>query len=419
MFKENTVFILGAGASNPYGYPLGAQLITDIVDNIEKDSIYVPIPNPNPTGYYFNENDKGVNFYKLDWFNQNKETFQDMVKKTQISNQNDYFRHENTRYIKSKLNNIEEFNKLKIALNTFAPVSIDSFLSHNPSFAEAGKIMIVYSLLKNENKGLFSRSNEDNWYSFLLNDLISNCADKPQSLLEDKLAIITFNYDTSLDHCIEQKLLDIEVFKDTIDDTKKTIAEKYLKEKLKIYHVYGSLSRESNCSISSKYGDYYVNTKSNRRIDDIELNCKRFLDSLFMSKNIRTILGERSEKTYEEYKQKYLQIIENARNIVFIGFGFDRDNLDQLGFPREFSEWQSLLRPLGIKVNGEKYRRLTIKWLNYDNRMSGLSRQFNRLDDGEGPRISAHVERRIEVIESTATRISDAYQNDFKLFLFE
>jgi hypothetical protein len=34
MFKEETLFILGAGASYPYGYPLGKALVIDIVNNI-------------------------------------------------------------------------------------------------------------------------------------------------------------------------------------------------------------------------------------------------------------------------------------------------------------------------------------------------------------------------------------------------
>ncbi len=42
MFKKETVFILGAGASKPYGYPLGSDLIKEIIANIDNDCIYIP-----------------------------------------------------------------------------------------------------------------------------------------------------------------------------------------------------------------------------------------------------------------------------------------------------------------------------------------------------------------------------------------
>ena len=38
-FNEETTFILGAGASKPYGYPVGAELISNIVENINSDNI--------------------------------------------------------------------------------------------------------------------------------------------------------------------------------------------------------------------------------------------------------------------------------------------------------------------------------------------------------------------------------------------
>lgn len=54
------------------------------------------------------------------------------------------------------------------ALVDFDPVSIDAFLRDHPAYSKAGKIMIVYSLLKHENKSAFTFNHEekDNWYSF-------------------------------------------------------------------------------------------------------------------------------------------------------------------------------------------------------------------------------------------------------------
>lgn len=399
MFEEDTVFILGAGASNPYGYPLGSSLIEKIINNIEEDSIYLPISVSQSYS-------KCENFYKLDEVIQCRELYRDMVEDAQLSHQDTRFEHKSIFYKRYNLRDIEEFNNLKNRLHTFSPTSIDSFLSHNKSFSKAGKIMIVYSLLKNEDKDAFSGVNQDNWYSLLLNDLIANCADKPSSLLENKLDIITFNYDISLDFCIKKKLLSIESFKNKVDETDdRTIATKYLEEKLKIYHVYGDLNRFNELD---NYGRFY--SDSLKKENDIDLNCKRFSESLFLAENIRIIYEERREKD----KELYYNIIKKAKNIVFIGFGFDRDNLDQLGLPRFFFDWEALLR----QVNDGNRRRISVKWLNYKNKMTGLSRQFDGLDDGGGLKILNSNQRKIEIIESIAENISDAYQYDFKLFLY-
>jgi hypothetical protein len=44
MFKEKTLFILGAGTSAPYGYPLGKELIRNIIHSIRTDYLHLPTP---------------------------------------------------------------------------------------------------------------------------------------------------------------------------------------------------------------------------------------------------------------------------------------------------------------------------------------------------------------------------------------
>lgn len=43
MFSHDTLLILGAGASLNYGYPTGAELVKNIIDNIETDEIFFPL----------------------------------------------------------------------------------------------------------------------------------------------------------------------------------------------------------------------------------------------------------------------------------------------------------------------------------------------------------------------------------------
>ena len=56
MFRNKTVFVLGAGASKPYGYPIGRELIDDIIDNIERDKIFLPQRHGQSRSYFYNEN---------------------------------------------------------------------------------------------------------------------------------------------------------------------------------------------------------------------------------------------------------------------------------------------------------------------------------------------------------------------------
>ena len=60
MFNTKTLFILGAGASAPYGYPIGKQLIQNIIDDME-DFIFIPKYQSKKRPPYWNENDKKNN----------------------------------------------------------------------------------------------------------------------------------------------------------------------------------------------------------------------------------------------------------------------------------------------------------------------------------------------------------------------
>lgn len=155
MFKDETLFILGAGASCPYGYPIGEQLIDNIIRDIQNDSIYLHIPAEKM--YQYEDNHASIPF-KL------KEIIDDLE---HVSPED--FSREGALVLKTlksfggrsyaevPLMKIEEFTNLCSALQQFDPVSIDSFLNKHPSYSCEGKIIIVYSLLKSENKSAVVR----------------------------------------------------------------------------------------------------------------------------------------------------------------------------------------------------------------------------------------------------------------------
>ena len=141
MIETPTVLILGAGASIPYEYHSGEKLIEEISKGI--------LP------------------------------------------QNSLFK------LLIKLDYSKEFiNKFKQTLRNSGSYSIDTFLENWPKYNEIGKIAIAHILILAEWAGknsLIDFGNKDNWYRYLYKHL--NC----HSFEQNKIGIITFNYDKSLE----------------------------------------------------------------------------------------------------------------------------------------------------------------------------------------------------------------------------
>ncbi|WP_028389336.1 hypothetical protein [Legionella fairfieldensis] len=57
MYHKKTVFILGAGASCYYGYPLGKQLIPKLLESLD-DTIPIPTIRSDKQHVFYNETDR-------------------------------------------------------------------------------------------------------------------------------------------------------------------------------------------------------------------------------------------------------------------------------------------------------------------------------------------------------------------------
>ena len=371
MFNTKTLFILGAGASVPYGYPIGKKLIHNIIEDME-DSIFIPRYQSKNAPPYWNENDKKNNV--LYDFNSCMEGFKQIsfyadeseARHFEPCNNNGLFKIYYTSksnplnfahqfFFQTQIKQVDAFAQLKNALEILDPVSIDAFLRDNPSYSQAGKMMILYSLLKREDPLKFNiNQSDDNWYSLLLNDLVSECADSPNKLSKNEVKFITFNYDVSLDYFLHSRLKKIENFV-TSDDTSESPAESFLNA-LDIEHVYGQLYLHVN---SDQYGKYIDLSEDNKllniKISWIESttqqsppftslkliqNFKRFIFSFEQYNNIKTMYDERNNPTERAQRiAKHKDAIQWSEEIIFIGFGFDRDNLNLLGMPDTLSEY--------------------------------------------------------------------------------
>ena len=361
MFKEQTLFILGAGASLNYGYPLGHELIQKIISHID-DELYIPSDCQGGKSLSY-ELSKVIN-------SMSELSYEEILSKHPSLGG------------PLKLCNVDGFRKLKEALQDFDPVSIDAFLNHHPSHAAAGKIMIVYTLLKCEDPDKFSRTaTKDNWYRHLIADLLLGCQ-KPEQIGQNKLDIITFNYDLSLDYALKTRLLGCEFLKES--EEAGNFINKLVSE---IKHVHGCLYDDDPCRVYGDYNKHFVNlTLSDDRCNSAEQNTRRMQQAVKSKDNIKLVSEERGLNI------KYREMIEKAKRVVIIGFGFDRDNLDRLGFPSSLLEYR------------EFFREKELFYMNYGGKMRVLTRQFNFLGD--------------KITCSDSEQISDAYQNDFKIRLY-
>ena len=141
MITTPTVFVLGAGASNTYGFPLGAKLT---------QNIYITLKESRGPGSDY------------------------MLLKEIGFSQND-------------------INKFADDLEKSNLPSVDTFLMRKPQFMDLAKHAIAIELVKKEHQHeLLQR---DRWYFYLYNR-INN---EPDKLIKQKISFVTFNYDRSLE----------------------------------------------------------------------------------------------------------------------------------------------------------------------------------------------------------------------------
>ena len=148
MIKTKTVFVLGAGASYPFGLPLGTGLRDWVLDNF----------NGN-TGH-------AVHLYNTTNFTGG------------------------------------EVGAFILALRYSGFQSVDAFLERRPEFMEVGKAVMAIELVIRENQDALWRG-AGNWMVYLYSAMIGNSLEE---FGENEVSFITFNYDRSLEHFLATSL---------------------------------------------------------------------------------------------------------------------------------------------------------------------------------------------------------------------
>lgn len=175
---KKTVFVLGAGASIPYGYPSGVSLLKQLA---RLNPNHIPFRAAQQLGF--------------------------------------------------SRDDISRFTSL---LQQSAPPSIDHFLERRTEYDRLGKILIAGLLLESESKSIgiipSLLAEEEHWCSKVFDKL---CTPSFESLSFKNLKVITFNYDKSLEHCF------FSMLKSRYSKSEQDMSLK-IKE-LEIQHIYGTI----------------------------------------------------------------------------------------------------------------------------------------------------------------------------------
>jgi hypothetical protein len=286
MFAKNTVFVIGAGASYDLGFPLGAGLRRSIhsMMDFNYDEFFDELKGAESPG----DNALFTQFY-------------------------------NPRADKSEsLAFKEAAEQIRTGILNFA--SVDDFLQMNndrPRVAELCKAAIIKAIrvaesnspLKND-PGLSSGAYENIWMRRLINMMLANSASR-DSLFDD-VAFIIFNYDRCLEHflysAVASVVLDPLMFATNM-------------KRLRCFHPYGQVGQlpwqvDSKTTTAVAFGEH------ERRVD-------RQLAS-----SIKTYSESVADTTELSTAQQW---VEKADKLIFLGFGFHRQNLELLGQKRNWT----------------------------------------------------------------------------------
>jgi hypothetical protein len=235
--NEPTVLVLGAGASHPYGFPLSPDLKKLILDDSDKTLLGC---------------------------------------------------------LKAKGHDEAIINRFKDALRYGDYGTIDLFLEQKSSFREIGAYFIAHAVAQKEAHAILFK--KTNWYTQLYRILGLDAAGEGMP----PLAVVTLNYDRSLEHFLTQ-YLEYNCPDRVIHDCRRK------RQGIRIVHAHGSLGTYE----AVPYGEA---GKSAASLDAAAQSIKIVSDSMETAPDFmaaETLIGQ-------------------ARNVVFLGFSYNKTTLERL-----------------------------------------------------------------------------------------
>lgn len=258
-FKSKTVFVLGAGASMPYGFPSGPALRHEICTQalVEGDSRYAVLADMGYTS--------------------------------------------------------RELNACREAIAGSWASSIDMFLATRSDYRNIAKsaIALTIALYERQHQKLFFAEKQD-WFRFLWKHLFNT---QTKRLQPDMVAFVTFNYDRTLEHALASGM------------THALGAMPGLELIPEIVHVYGSIGAYPFEGVSPPTRPYGIPMTH--------------IEAREAARSIWTMDEKNPESTLPA---KACKLLAEAAQIMFLGFGFDEDNMKLMGFRIESSRLQNSCR---------------------------------------------------------------------------
>lgn len=197
---------------------------------------------------------------------------------------------------------IEQAQGFLLRMSRWNPNSVDAFLEANPDDSPIGKYLMASVLKQQEDLNGMFPPEDPGWYSVLFNAIFS---DANRSIAGNKLTVVTFNYDRSLEaflHQIVQARCRV-----TSSDAAKAI------EAIPIIHVHGILGEyprfpyKKDCEVE-ELNEIAAQIQIVHEIRDSD---RGFCNTQFEKANAA---------------------LRDAERIVFLGFGFLDANLRRFQF---------------------------------------------------------------------------------------
>jgi hypothetical protein len=148
VIKTDIVFLLGAGASRPFGFPTGAELRRRICSDLSRGQS--PFARLCECGH-----------------------------------------------------SDEDIERFRASFEQSGIASIDAFIAFRPEFQTIGEHVIAAMLIPIESSANLAKGD---WYHLLWNEMLAG-ASTPEDLLRNKVRFVTFNYDRSLEQYLYDAIL--------------------------------------------------------------------------------------------------------------------------------------------------------------------------------------------------------------------
>jgi hypothetical protein len=279
MITTPTVLILGAGARYPYGFPTAKGL---------KELICEAFSSPSsPPSVFLSED---CNFVP------------------------------------------EQFFQFREAFLKSGQPSVDAFLERRPKFLDVGKLAIAFCLMPFEREEKLYHPDPHrggDWSEYLSVKLNSSF----EEFGENKLSIITFNYDRSLEHYLLNSLINLHGR--TRDECASAL------EKIPIVHVYGQLGEQPY----PKQGSHQY------RADRVE----HFIYVKTAAAGIKLYHEEA-----ESASARACELLRGAKCVCFLGFGYHPFNIARLNIGGSFDLSTTIIGTarglIGMEVDHAKNR---------------------------------------------------------------